>query len=340
MSAGRPHILVLGAGSVGRRHAKNFHSLGCRVSCMDPRPDRLDQAGMEVPLAHRFADLSEALKKEDEFAGVAVCSPPKFHVEQSLAALDRKLPVLLEKPASVDAPSCRALEARVSQESRLLLGYTYRWWPPLQRLKQLLDESAVGTLRHARFVMSAHLADWHPWERYQDFFMASRGLGGGALLDESHFIDLMLWYFGMPERVYARIERLSDLEIDTDDAVDIVAVYPNRFRVTIHLDVFGRPHDKQISVTGEKGTIQCLFSPDVVRMGRTSEPQWETEEFSVERNDMFLGVAREFLDVIEGRRVASTCTITDGRRTLQVVDACRESHRQGAEVSLREPANA
>jgi predicted dehydrogenase len=41
--------------------------------------------------------------------------------------------------------------------------------------------------------MSAHLADWHPWERYQDFFMAQAALGGGALLDESHFLDLMLW---------------------------------------------------------------------------------------------------------------------------------------------------
>ena len=59
------------------------------------------------------------------------------------------------------------------------------------------EANAVGGLRHARFVMSAHLADWHPWERYQDFFMASRDQGGGALLDESHFIDLMLWFFGV-----------------------------------------------------------------------------------------------------------------------------------------------
>lgn len=330
------HILILGAGSVGRRHAKNFHGLGCQVSCMDPRPDRLEQAGRDTPIKHYFTNIKDALDRAGEFTGVAVCSPPKFHVEQSLQVLDQKLPVLLEKPASIDASSCRNLDARLSEGGRLLLGYTYRWWPPLQRFKRLIEEDTVGSLRHARFVMSAHLADWHPWERYQDFFMASRELGGGALLDESHFIDLMLWFFGMPERVYARIERISNLEIDTDDVVDLIAVYPNRFRVTMHLDLFGRPHEKQIVVSGEQGTIQCLFSPDSVRVGRTAEPKWETEQFSIERNEMFLGVAREFLDLIEGRCGEVTCSISDGLKALEIVDACRESQRTGAEVLLAE----
>jgi predicted dehydrogenase len=153
-------------------------------------------------------------------------------------------------------------------------------------------------------------------------------------LDESHFIDLMLWFFGMPERVYARVERFSDLDIETDDAVDMVAIYPNRFRVTMHLDLFGRPHEKQIVVTGEKGTLQCLFNPDSVRLGRSPEPVWDTETFTVERNHMFKAVAQEFIDMIEGRRLDLTCTITDGVKALEIVDACRESQREGREICL------
>lgn len=334
------HILILGSGSVGRRHARNLHALGCQVSCMDPRRDRLEQAGNEVPIKHQFASLEAALAHAGEFTGVAVCSPPKFHVEQGRAAVELGLPVLLEKPASVDAASCRQLQARLQEGGKLLLGYTYRWWEPVRRLKALIDAGAVGPLRHARFVMSAHLADWHPWERYQDFFMASRELGGGALLDESHFIDLMLWFFGAPERIFARIEKISDLEIETDDAADVFATYANRFRVTMHLDLFGRPHEKQIVVIGEQGTLQCLFSPDEVRIGRTPEPQWETERFTVERNDMFLGVAREFLDIIDGRRVDLTCTLADGLRALEVIEACRKSHKTGCEVAFSGGGNA
>lgn len=328
------HLLILGSGSVGRRHARNLHALGCNISCMDPRLDRLQQAATEVPLQHRFTSLEAALQHTEEFTGIAVCSPPKFHVEQSLAGLDTNLPVLLEKPVAPEVVSCRKLCERLQQGGRLLLGYTHRWWEPVRRLHTLLTTGTVGPIRHARFMMSAHLADWHPWERYQDFFMASRDLGGGALLDESHFIDLMLWFFGMPDRLFARVEKISDLDITTDDLVDISAVYSQGLRVTIHLDLFGRPHEKLITIVGEKGTLQCCFDPNEVRIGRSFAPQWETEPYALERNEMFMGVAREFLEIVNGNRSTVTCTIVDGLKVLEVIEACRESQRTGRDVVL------
>ncbi len=332
----QPHMLILGSGSVGRRHARNLHSLGCQISCMDPRVDRLEQTASEVPVKYQFSDLAAALRNPKEFTGVAVCSPPKFHVEQCRKALDVGLPVLLEKPVSPDLASCRELHMRLRNGGILLLGYTYRWWEPVRRLKALLDAGTVGTPRYARFVMSAHLADWHPWENYHDFFMASRDLGGGALLDESHFIDLMIWFFGMPEKLFARVDKISDLEISTDDLVEISAVYGGRFRVAIHLDLFGRPHEKQIKVVGEKGTLQCFFDPNEIRMGFDAEPTWQTESYPMDRNDMFIGVAREFLNLLDGSSRSATCTIGDGLKVLEVVEACRKSQESGHEIELTE----
>lgn len=330
------HILILGSGSAGRRHARNLSQLGCEISCMDPRADRLQQAASEIPIRYAFTSLEDAFRRESEFTGVVVCSPPKFHVHQTMRSLDAGLPVLLEKPVSPDTFSCRQLYERLQRGGKVLLGYTYRWWPPVRRLKSLIEAGAIGPLRHARIVMSAHLADWHPWERYQDFFMASRELGGGALLDESHFLDLMVWFFGMPERLFARVEKISNLEITSDDLVDVSAVYPSGLRVTIHLDLFGRPHEKSIVVVGESGTLQCSFAPDEIRICHTAEPKWEIERFTLERNDMFIEVAREFLEMVSGRRDTLTCTIADGLKVLEVVEACRRSHIRGREVVLDE----
>ena len=53
-----PHILILGAGSAGKRHARNLRALGCRVSAFDPRED--------------------------------IASPPVFHVDQVLAIAARQ----------------------------------------------------------------------------------------------------------------------------------------------------------------------------------------------------------------------------------------------------------
>ena len=329
-----PHVLVLGAGSVGKRHLQNFTDLGCSVSAMDPRSDRLDEAHQKTPLVQRFSSL-EAVADWREFDGVIIGSPPSFHIDQALAALEQNCPVLMEKPLCAGIDDAQRLDdyLAVHPDRKLLLGYTYRWWPPLLAFRErVLDGNASKPL-HVQFVMSAHLADWHPWERYQDFFMASAEQGGGALLDESHFIDLMYWFFGMPESLYADIDQLSELEISTDDHVDILASYPGGTRISIHLDLYGRPHEKYIRATRENQTLEWSFDPNRIRSSSEMAGGWTEERFQYERNDMFVGVAREFLDVIAGSSGPS-CTIRDGMNVMRLIEACRESSRSGRRIAV------
>lgn len=325
-------ILVLGAGSVGKRHLRNLAGLGCEVAAMDPRDDRLDEAATEVPLAARYTTLESAIADAGRYNGVVVASPPKYHLEQAAAALGAGLHVLLEKPATPTLAEASEL-ARIAESStaRLLLGYTYRWWEPLRDFRSLIAEGVVGTPLSARFVMSAHLADWHPWEAYTDFFMASRELGGGALLDESHFVDLMLWFFGVPDRVYAQVEKLSSLDIETDDTVEMIASWTSGLRANMHLDLFGRPHEKYIVVTGEGGTIEWSFEPNRVRWSSDmGQDAWQERTYDYERNDMFVSCAAEFLEVITGAE--PSCTARDGADVLRVLEAARASSDTGAAV--------
>lgn len=330
------HILVLGSGSVGRRHLSNLANLGCMTSAMDPRADRLAEAAGAVTLEGRYLTVAEALKHAGGFDGAVVASPPNVHCEQCLALAKAGLPILLEKPVSRHLKSALDLEDKLARIPgvKLLLGYTYRWWPPLTDFMHMLRSGRIGKPLHAKFVMSAHLADWHPWERYQDFFMASKELGGGALLDESHFLDLMLWFFGMPDRISARVEKLSNLEIETDDNVDMVAVYQTGLRAVMHLDLFGRPHEKYISVTGEQGTLLWSFEPNRISFSGEMEQKWDTTPYDYQRNDMFIRVAEEFLQMLDGTK-AATCTLRDGIDVLKVVEACRVSSETESTVSLK-----
>jgi len=318
------HILIVGTGSAGKRHAKNLHALGCEISCMDPRQDRLDEiAAEEINLKAVFTSLEDAFAAAGRFDAVVVASPPSFHVDQCISALQRGVPVLLEKPVSPDLTGALKLHNAVKDTAvPLLLGYTWRWWPPLLKVKTLVDQQAVGQLRHVKFTMAAHLADWHPWERYQDFFMASKTLGGGAILDESHWLDLMLWFFGMPEKLFAKVEKVSDLEIDSDDNVDMLVFYDSGMRVSLHLDLYARPHEKSIQFAGENGTL--IWQPNSIKIGKEMDPNWEIEEFDYDRNDMFVGVAEEFLNILSGGSV-QTCTLEDGVRVLKLIEAARQS---------------
>jgi predicted dehydrogenase len=326
-------LLIVGSGSVGRRHLQNFANLGAQVAAMDPSPARLAESAEKTPLIGQFTSLEQALDNA-AFDAAVICSPPSLHVEQTRRCMDARLACLVEKPLGIDAASVAPLVAleRTAQVP-LLLGYTYRWWQPLIDMRAAVVAGRVGKPLHVRCVMSAHLADWHPWERYQSFFMAHAALGGGALLDESHFLDLMLWFFGMPASVQADIGRSSSLEIDTDDNVDALLRYESGLRVSIHLDLYGRPHEKSITIAGDEGTLLWTFDPNVLRTSHRAEAIWETRHYELERNDMFVGVAREFLGLLAGKGTP-TCTLADGARVLAVIDAMRASATEGRRVPL------
>jgi predicted dehydrogenase len=303
---------------------------------MDPRRDRLDEAGEMVEITDGYTSLADISKSWNDIDAVVVASPPAFHVSQTVACLEAGKPVLLEKPVCAEISEAEILlrTHKSHADVPLLLGYTYRWWPPLRDFKEQLAEGKVGKPLHARFVMSAHLADWHPWERYQEFFMASKDLGGGALLDESHFVDLMIWFFGMPAAVWSRVEKLSELEIDTDDNVDMIAIYDDGLRVNIHLDLYGRPHEKYISIVGEGCTLAWSFEPNRYRYSDRIEQNWREIEYRLERNDMFVDLAREFVSIIEDPRNQPSCGLEDGMRVLEVLEACRRSSRTGCIADL------
>jgi len=322
-----PHILILGAGSAGRRHGRNLRQLGAVVAAFDPRADRCTEFSAEGPDCGTFTDLGKALDAR-AWDGCLVASPPNFHVDQIVrfAAAHPGKKIYSEKPLSTDAASCKVL---ASLSDRILLGYTYRWWEPIVEMRRRLREKSIGDVRHARFVMSAHLADWHPWESYKDFFMANKEQGGGALLDESHFIDLALWIFGPAASVYAQVEHVSDLDMDADDHVDILLTTAEGVRVNLHLDLIGRPHERSITAVGESGTLVYTYEDNTLRQASCAEKKWDEIRFACERNEMFLGAVKEYLAWMEKPSLARTCTIEDGIAALKVVDACRQSSREG-----------
>lgn len=326
------HILIVGYGSVGQRHGTNLAELGCKISCVDPRGDR------RQGVAENFETLDAALATSPyagPYDGAVVATPTAFHVEQTKSLLAAGLPVLLEKPVSIGLAEAQDLTVALDQSrAPLLLGYTWRWWPPLAEVRAKLNAGAIGRIIRVDFWMSAHLADWHPDEPLEDFFMSSAKLGGGALLDESHWIDLMNWLFGPPSHIFGRVEKLSDLPIDADDHVDIAARYEDGKRVSVHLDLIGRPHEKTIRFIGTKGTLVWSADPNEIRIGTGAEQKWQRTPFTCARNDMFQAVAREFLDVIAG--ATPSCTLADGLQTMRVIEAVRRSSETGREIALDE----
>jgi predicted dehydrogenase len=149
---------------------------------------------------------------------VVVASPNRFHVPLGLAAVERDLPVVVDKPL---APSLneaqRLVEAAEGSDVPLTVFQNRRWDGAFLTVRRLLPR--VGTVR--RF--ESRYDRWRPvaeggWRQRGD-----PQEGGGLLLDlGSHLIDQALVLLGPARRVYAELDRRREgIEVDDDSFVAI-----------------------------------------------------------------------------------------------------------------------
>ena len=138
--------------------------------------------------------------------------------------------------------------------------------------------------------------------------------------------DFARWIFGEIAEVACLNDKVSSLEISSDDAAILVVRFQSGVVGTIHMDIFGRAYQKSMEAIGEKGNLRWDFYKNQVALYHGDERRWEIFQFSQERNFMFLEEAKHFLDCISNE-AAPPVDGKDGLKTLKCVMASVESSR-------------
>lgn len=358
-------LLLLGAGSIGKRHLMNAVAVGAReITIVDPREDRQIEArtkteetlrsldhGLQTPLKLTYARTSrEAYKEYGPFEAVIIAMPPMAHLEEIERAVENGAAIFCEKPLAkedLDVEKTLQLSDKIKNLNLVnMVAYNYRFNPQLIQLKQLLHEGIVGKILTIRGTFSECVRDWHPWEGL-NFYMSSKHLGGGALLDESHLVDICRWQFGEITEVISYNETVSSLKdeeiFDTDDLVEMMVRFKNGTIGSIHMDLYGRYHQKRIEVIGEEGAVIWSFDNSDLESNRIEIWKGKRERITdvqsrripeavykapiIERNFMYLEEMKYFFKCIEQKKMirADVPDIADGLKTMAVLIAARKS---------------
>lgn len=317
-------LLVVGAGSIGKRHLANFQRLGVdRLGVVDIRADRRREVADRLGITRLYSDADSAL--QDGYEAVVVCVPTAYHAEVASKSVAAGAHVLMEKPISNRWNGLSELLAEVRSKNLVyLVGYTYRFWPPLLKVHGLLEQRIIGKVYFADVTFSEYLPDWHPWEDYRSWFMSKKEQGGGALLDESHAVDLARWLLGEIKEVFCLTGNISSLEMTADDYAQFIVNYASGASGTIHMDLFGRKHRRSLHICGETGNILWDFFSNQVEIHHVEDKSTQTFRFTCERNEMFIAEAQHFLDCIAGK-AEPRVSIEDAMKTLKVLLAGMES---------------
>jgi predicted dehydrogenase len=315
-------IVVIGLGSIGRRHLGNFRTAGAEdLVAYDAAPAAREAAQKDFPFARVAASLEAAL---DGAQGVAICTPPDSHLAIGQQAAARGAHLMVEKPFADHAAGVEPL-LRLCDEKKLavLTAYNWRYWPPMLLVEQMLRDGRIGALRAARTEYAYHLSTRYPGKDYRQFYMADAKQGGGCLLDESHAIDYMRWLCGPIVEVSAVVEHISSLEITTDDLADLTVRFASGALGSIHMNLFAWNVHSHFELMGERGVIQWRRMDNDVRVCDTSG-KWETFPSTGQLNDMYVEEARHFLACMRGE-ARPACDGWDGLETMKVIEAARRS---------------
>jgi len=330
--------LVVSYGSIGRRHIGNLRFLcpAAQIGVLRTNtPMGAATESLPEGINVQFFELDDALAFAPD--AVVVASPASTHLYYALAFIARGVPVLVEKPLADTTRGLRELVAKAAEHQvRAAVAYNLRYKPSLQHVRQQVLTGSIGEVLSVRAEVGQYLPDWRPGTRYQDNVSAQAALGGGALLELSHELDYLYWMFGLPHSVTARGGRLSALDLDVEDLVELLLEYENPRRlVSVHLDFIQRVPHRFCRLIGSQGTLVWDAIKDVVEIYRVATGQWDRTEFpTLDRNQAYLDEIRDFLFATDAT-MGKLPDLSAAYDVVAIVEAAKDSNASGKTIRIQ-----
>ncbi len=325
-------FLILGCGAIGQRHISNLKkvSKGKIIVC-DTNHDRLKKVGQKYEV-DTFLNFDDAL--EQNINTVIVSTPPSQHISVALAAARKGCNLFIEKPLSDNLNGVAEL-IDISEKKKIVIfmGFNFRFQYGLRKVKTFLKENTIGRIVSARAEFAHYLPDWHPGENYRKNYSARKILGGGSILDAIHEIDYIRWLLGEVGEIFCFSEKISDLDIDTEDIAEIVMRLKTNQIISIHMDYVRRIYNRSCEIIGEKGIINWNFQERTVRLYSLKNKTWQIFHKKEDTNEMYLEEMKHFILCLQGK-ARPEVNIFDGKRNLEIALAARKSARNKCVVPV------
>jgi len=274
-----------------------------------------------------YTELQAALKRS---SAVVVATPTYTHMDISNLAAKLGKHLYLEKPISHNMIGVVEL-LKLSEKIVVEVGCQLRNHPCLIKLNDVLAES--NKVAGYRMEMGHRLDYWRKNYDFKKSYTSHSNLGGGALFELVHMIDLALWYFGPIFQVSALVKRRGVLEIDCDDFSLLMIEHCNGIIGTIQLDMVSTSYHCEIQCI----TSDYIYQFDLGRgllLARKSEKKHIVHNvgISYKRNSMFLSHMNHFISRVGNSTLPPKCSLNAGVDSLKVLIASMRSSTSGINV--------
>jgi predicted dehydrogenase len=340
-------IGIIGLGNIGRFHAD--YLIGGKINRAE-----LTAVSDALPAnLERYQKFKTFLKSEDLIGSglvdaVLIATPHYFHTSLGIAALNRGLHVLVEKPISVHKADCERLLAAHRHPKQIFAAmFQMRTDPRYKKLKSLIQNGELGALVR----MSWIITDWYRTEIYYasgGWRATWKGEGGGVLLNQCpHNLDMVTWLCGAPSRVngFCQLGRYHNIEVE--DNVTAYLEWPNRATGVFITSTGEAPGTNRLELCGERGKVvlennQITFTRNEVSMfefsqkakGGFAKPDvWNISVPFDNTGGQHTEITQNFVDaILDGAPLIAPAS--DGMASVELANAVLFSALEGRAMEL------
>jgi predicted dehydrogenase len=336
---------IVGAGSISDMHAPGYNekSNSKIIAYTDVNAELAAVKSKKFGAETSYSSVDQLLK-DDRVEVVDVCIPTAFHSKVAIQAIEAGKHVFLEKPMAFNVKECDDIIAAAKKAGvKLMVNHDLIFFPPFAFCKKLITDGGVGRLVRMRATqMAGH--------RYMGW-RADPSITGGGLLIEGlvHPLYLSRWFLGELEEVSAMTGKTDDLT-KAEDVVTILLRSKDAWG-TVDANLNGPPPlwDDHLELIGTKGMLiangaetQIIRGPPLMHYhdgmwtmyrDRTYESWPFPNEIEWNWPKAFVYAIGEFLSSIAENREPKV-TGADGRRLIQIVEACYESANTGRRIKV------
>ena len=247
------NIAIVGCGRISANHLRAIQTSEQLklVGVCDKIYDKASKVGHEynVPFFTNIEDMLSSL----DIDLVSILSESGLHFEHSMLCMKSGRDVLIEKPMALKSEHTKIMiETSKNYGVELFVVKQNRYNPAIIKLREHYEDGGFG-----RLLLGTVRVRWCRPQSYYDQadWRGTKDLDGGVICNQaSHHLDMLLWFMGDVESVFAKsTQALADIEME--DTLVATLKFKSGALGVIEATTAIRPHDIEgsISIAGEKG---------------------------------------------------------------------------------------
>jgi len=276
------NVLVVGYGSIGKRHTRNLMELDCidKITVYTKLRNDINKLNNDKIV---FIDTTKIILNDlcnlQRFDFAIIANETYKHVDTAIKLAQQNVNLFIEKPLSHNIEKIDLLNAIVRENKiKVFVAYNLRFLGAIQFIKKQLKDNKIGKLYFAKIEAGQYLPSWRPDSDYKNSYSSRKNYGGGVALDLSHEIDYMRYLFGNPRTWHCIKKKVSDLEIDSDDLFEGVYEYADGLVCNVHMDYLQIDKKRNIRIIGSNGSIECDLIHKTIKMNIIGQNQFVVDD--------------------------------------------------------------